>query len=465
MVTQKRCDFSPRRYRIFDFVDIISTRIAIFAAMKANVIAEQTLFPELFQTEESTNTTTFQDNMKLPVHRWYRYTAGFSGAWVGQLIEQEKTFGRHNIIDPFAGSGTVMVESMMHGVDSYGVESNPYVYNIAQAKLQWKYEKADELKKKCIDVLTNAQRMEVDKEDYPELITKCFPLPTLHKLEALKMASAEISDKEIRNFVWFIITSILRSTSPVGTAQWQYIQPNKSKSNVLDPFEAYRRKVTEIFSDIRQVEGVFGKSSNSEMLREDARDIQGIPDGWGDLVITSPPYANNYDYADAMRLEMLFWNDISNWKDLQDKVSVKLIRACTQHVSTLKDTAPEYIQSPLLAPIRDELEEKFTLLQAERENHGGKKNYHFMVAAYFYDMAQVLNSLYRVTNQNAKMCFVIGDSAPYGVYIPVDEWLGKLAQASGFNDYTFEKLRDRNIKWKNRKHRVPLKEGRLWINK
>ena len=30
-------------------------------------------------------------------------------------------------------------------------------------------------------------------------------------------------------------------------------------------------------------------------------------------------------------------------------------------------------------------------------------------------------------------------------------------------EFYFEKTRDRNIKWKNRKHRVPLKEGRLWI--
>ena len=427
--------------------------------------AEPTLFPELFETEAGTNTTTFQDNMKLPIHRWYRYTAGFSGAWVGHLIEQEKTFGRHNIIDPFAGSGTVMVESMIHGVESFGVESHPYVFNIAQAKLQWKDHDAEELRGACIKVLDKAQKMVVDKEDYPELIAKCFPVPTLKKLEALKRAYEEIEEKNTRNFVWFIITSILRSTSPVGTAQWQYIQPNKTKANVLDPFEAYRRKVLEIFSDIRQLRGVFGKSSNSEILQEDARDIHGIPDGWGDLVITSPPYANNYDYADAMRLEMLFWNDISSWKDLQENVSVKLVRACTQHVSALKDAAQEYVQSSLLSPIREELEQKFTMLQSVRENHGGKKNYHRMVAAYFYDMAQVLRSLYRVTNRNAKMCLVIGDSAPYGVYIPVDEWLGKLAQASGFNDYSFEKLRDRNIKWKNRKHRVPLKEGRLWINK
>lgn len=88
-----------------------------------------------------------------------------------------------------------------------------------------------------------------------------------------------------------------------------------------------------------------------------------------------------------------------------------------------------------------------------------------MIVAYFYDMAQVFYSLSRVTADNCKMCFVIGDSAPYGIYIPVDEWLGRLALAAGFGNYSFEKLRDRNTKWKNRKHRIPLKEGRLWINK
>lgn len=124
-----------------------------------------------------------------------------------------------------------------------------------------------------------------------------------------------------------------------------------------------------------------------------------------------------------------------------------------------------YESSELLAPIRDEIEEKYFLLKDERSKHGGKKNCHTMVAAYFYDMAQVFWSLERVTSDNCTMCFVVGDSAPYGIHIPVDEWLGKLAQAAGFNGCSFEKLRDRNTKWKNRKHRVPLKEGRLWINK
>ena len=53
--------------------------------------------------------------------------------------------------------------------------------------------------------------------------------------------------------------------------------------------------------------------------------------------------------------------------------------------------------------------------------------------------------------------------APYGVYVPAIEWLSELALAAGLKRTTFEKTRDRNIKWKNRKHRVPLCEGRLWV--
>ena len=86
-----------------------------------------------------------------------------------------------------------------------------------------------------------------------------------------------------------------------------------------------------------------------------------------------------------------------------------------------------------------------------------------MIAAYFNDMAAMWVSLRRVTSPGALACFVIGDSAPYGVYAPVDRWLGILAMAAGFRSFSFEKTRDRNVKWKNRKHRVPLHEGRLWV--
>lgn len=424
---------------------------------------EQSLFPEFEVQVKDKTSSTFEDNMKLPIHRWYRYTAGFSAAWVSKVIEEEIQNGRTHIIDPFVGSGTVAIESTKHQVEAFGLESNPYVYKIASAKLQWNRLTPVHIREVADALLAIARNTEAVISDYPTLITKCYPEETLFKLDTLKRACMAMPDGVDQDFMWFVITSILRSTSPVGTAQWQYIQPNKTKANVLDPYDAFIRKVMDICHDIT-VSNAENSNQNAQILQQDARGEVDIPDNWCDLVITSPPYANNYDYADAMRLEMSFWGDLEGWNGLHN-VSSHLVRACTQHVSKLKNEVRELMASPLLAPIADELREKFELLAAERENHGGKKNYHFMIVAYFYDLACVFRTLNAKTRKNCKMCFVIGDSAPYGIYIPVDEWLGRLAVSAGFRDYSFEKLRDRNVKWKNRKHRVPLKEGRLWINK
>jgi len=414
---------------------------------------ELNLFPGISEKE---NTTTFLDNMSLPIHRWYRYTAGFSAEWVRDLVRKEKENGRSNIIDPFVGSGTVSLACQFEGVNSIGVESHPYIYKISQAKLSWDYPYND-FKSAALSLLIRAKTKKIQKRIYPPLLIKCYPEEVLYKLESLKESWHDMEgDEKIKNLCWFIITSILRSTSPVGTAQWQYIQPNKTKSKVLDPYSAFEDKVNGMFLDMRLMQSRTLKPVYTEIFNEDSREIKSIEDGWGDLVITSPPYANNYDYADATRLEMTFWGDISGWTDLQSKVRRDLVRACTQHVSKLGDEIDEMLADNLLHPI-------YSMLKEERLKHGGKKNYHYMIVAYFSDLARVFVSLRKKTKRECLMCFVIGDSAPYGVYVPVEKWLGDLAVSAGFNDYSFEKLRDRNIKWKNRKHNVPLHEGRLWI--
>jgi DNA modification methylase len=431
-------------------------------AYRAQAI-ELDLFPDEVKVEQDYS-ATFADNMKMPIHKWYRYTAGFSASWVNQLIRQEKANGRTRIIDPFAGSGTVLLESEFAGVESFGVEAHPYIYRIAKAKLDWNFP-ADKFKSEALSLLRKAKTKTITKTEFPKLIVSCYPINIIQKLEALKQTWLETEQEEaIKNFNWFIITSILRTTSPVGTAQWQYIQPTKTKSKVIDVFVAFEIKVNDMYLDMRRTQNRFTNVIDSRILNEDARNIQSIPGGWGDLVITSPPYANNYDYADATRLEMTFWGDINGWADLQDNVRKHLVRACTQHVSKLGDEVESIIESPLLKPIQSELRLVYEKLKLERLKHGGKKNYHFMIAAYFNDLAKVFHSLRRVTSENALMCFVIGDSAPYGIYVPVDKWLGELAVSAGFSSYSFEKLRDRNTKWKNRKHTVPLHEGRLWIN-
>ena len=427
-----------------------------------------TLLRETRESEHniSKNTSgTFVNNMKLPIHRWFRYSAGFNADWVTQEIyryQNEKGI-YPNIVDPFVGSGTVLIEADKAGCNSIGIESHPFVSRIAKTKLLW-HTNIDSFNEFTQSLLKRSEKIRSNIDSYPELIKKCFPKETLLKLDRLKKSFISIRDDSNESrLAWLVITSILRACSPVGTAQWQYILPNKKKAKSIDPYIAFLIRVSEFKEDMTYFQSLNIKSK-AKLIVGDVRNQLNLPRNWGDLLITSPPYANNYDYADAVRLELSFWGEVQSWGDLQTVIRQYLIRSCTQHITNLKHNTYEFLNDPILAPIKDEIFKICKKLDIVKEEKGGKKPYHTMIAAYFFDLAKAWIQIRRVMKPSSKVCFVIGDSAPYGVYVPVDQWLGKLALVAGFKEYQFEKIRDRNIKWKNRKHKVPLKEGRLWVN-
>ena len=262
--------------------------------------------------------------------------------------------------------------------------------------------------------------------------------------------------------IWLTLTAILRGCSGAGTAQWQYVLPNKRKSAAQNPVASFQAKAAEMLQDIEHAQrSAWG--TNASILLTDARAPVSCSPIQADAVITSPPYPNNYDYADATRLEMTFWGEINGWGDLQQTVRQYLIYSCSQHAAADKLILEEVLAEPVLRPIRQELSTACHTLAAVRKTKGGRKSYHTMAAAYFRDLGLVFKALRPLCRANSFLCLVIGDSAPYGVYLDVEFWLGELALSAGFTSYSYEKIRDRNVKWKNRKHRVPIKEGRLWI--
>jgi len=406
--------------------------------------------------------STFIDNMILPIHRWFRYSAGFAAQWVEQLLSEWKIGESDIILDPFAGSGTVSVVCDTLGVKSIGVEAHPVVARICKAKLMWTTS-PERIAYFAAQVLKTARNRKPDTTGYPPLVQRSFDTEALAVLDSLKSSWLSLQDKSPESeLVWLALTAILRPTSKAGTAQWQYILPNKRKKKVVHPLFAFQQKIEVIKSDIRWMQAQV-KQSHAQIIGGDARTLADSITQKVDAVITSPPYANNYDYADALRFEMTFWGEVNGWGDIHDKVRKHLIVSSSQHSSRERLKTEDLLESESVKPIRDELRQVVQRLATERENHGGKKHYHTMIAAYCRDIGLVLYQLRRVCKPNSRMCWVIGDSAPYGVYCPIETWIAELAMNAGFVRYRFDKLRDRNIKWKNRKHRVPLKEGLLWI--
>lgn len=399
--------------------------------------------------------------MKLPVHRWFRYSAGFSAQWVETVITKAKKMGDVTLLDPFAGAGTTLLAAEKVGVECYGVEAHPFIYRVARAKLLYRTD-PDAYQQQIIKVIKCAENLQSCIDDYPKLIRECFSKESLECLDRLRQASHKLSDDSQQSkLVWLTLIAILRHVSHVGTAPWQYILPSKIKKSSLEPMLGFKLMAETIATDMK-IAGKLAKHK-AQLFQSDARSCFGVPDDFANLVITSPPYANNYDYADATRLEMCFIGEIKGWGDLQTAVRQYLIRSCSQHVTSKNVNLDEVLASAELDPIRSDIIKVCNQLSQERHLHGGKKNYHLMIACYFLDMAKVWHSLRRVCQHPATVCFVIGDSAPYGIYVPVIEWMGKLARSAGFESFEFEQIRDRNVKWKNRKHKVPLCEGCLWV--
>ncbi|MEY2878108.1 MAG: hypothetical protein RLZZ15_488 [Verrucomicrobiota bacterium] len=426
-----------------------ATQLGLFGADEAAVVLRD-------------SSSTFADNLSTPVHRWFRYSAGFSGDWAGEVIAREQAAGRQRVLDPFAGSGTVLLEAERRGADGIGLEAHPFVLRVAQAKLRWR-ESSEEFLRAADRMMATARVGKGDLNGYPDLIRRCYPDETLSGLDALKRAWLGQADGlGSSELAWLALSACLRECSPVGTAQWQYVLPNKSKARALNPLTAFANRVQRMALDMRTVQRriAFGAA---QVYADDARVCANVPTGWAELVLTSPPYANNYDYADATRLEMCFWGEVEGWGGLQKAVRERLVVSCTQHVAATREALETILADDAVAPIHAELRDVCARLSIERESHGGKKPYDRMIAAYFRDLSRVWRALRRACAPGARVCFVIGDSAPYGVHAPVERWLGELAVAAGFHHWSFEKIRDRNVKWKNRKHRVPLQEGRLWV--
>jgi hypothetical protein len=424
---------------------------------------QESLFPKdaLKPQVSARASSTFINNMSLPVHRWFRYSAGFSAEWVATVIREARLLGPVRVFDPFAGSATTLIAAETLGVESWGIDAHPFVSRVAQAKLAWRSDPV--LYREQVErVLDTSQSMAANIDDYPPLLHTCYDPKSLASLDILRRSYELLrDDTSASELVWLTIVGILRKVARVGTAPWQYLLPKRIKSNPQQVAVAFKDFASMVYHDMQSGQSLSGP--RARFFQTDARICEGVPPRAANLVVTSPPYPNNYDYADATRLEMTFMGEVRGWGDLQDKVRKYLVRSCSQHVPEKSIDLEAVLASPELDPIRSEISTVCHQLAEIRESKGGRKTYHLMIACYFRDMAQVWTALRTVCDSPSTVCFVIGDSAPYGVYVPTVPWLGKLATAAGFNSFTFEKTRDRNIKWKNRKHRVPLQEGRLWV--
>jgi hypothetical protein len=134
---------------------------------------------------------------------------------------------------------------------SIGFEKQYFINRIANIKLHYTFN-IDYTRKLYNEVIHCPVSKDFNFDGQPELLKNCYTPEILGILVAMRDKYCEIADNSTESeILWLAITAILRLTSHAGTAQWQYIQPNKKKKNTVDPRAAFSQKFAEITRDIQ----------------------------------------------------------------------------------------------------------------------------------------------------------------------------------------------------------------------
>ena len=425
---------------------------------------------------------TFKDSLRAPIHNWFTYPAGFSYKAVEASFSLHMIRAGQTIYDPFMGSGTTNLTAKKLGINSFGLEAHPFVFRIAKTKLNWDSERTSVLN--ALSTIRNT----VDKaretfqgdlhsileSEFPELVLKCYEDKTLFDLLLIRNAIFT-SDfpEEINDLLFVGVTGLLRQISTAATG-WPYIAPKKRKNSSLNKvaLPELSKQILRMVEDIEITKSqahLDFANTHHKIFNSDSRNTIGkIPNDSIDHVFTSPPYLNNFDYADRTRLELYFWGEAKTWGDISRNIRTRLITSATTQIS--RDD-PKYILSEQLKVSCPEvysfLSKSVSQLGNLRLQKGGKKSYDHLVSGYFNDMYQVVADVFRVLKPQTTAVIVLGDSAPYGVHIPTDELIGIIGLGIGFSGYSIKVLRSRGGKWKDnpQRHNVVLKESVVTLTK
>ena len=393
-----------------------------------------------------------------PAHDWYRFVLSFPPHLVRDYAQRFGLTTKSRLLDPFAGTGTTLVEAKKLGLPSYGLEAVPVSRLAASTKVNWspdpdKFIKhADLVAEKTLTMLAvdgisdepaSSDPRGVRLLTLPSASAKLLlknsisPLP-LHKVLVLRDTidsehKAAFADHERLALARILPVEVgnLRFGPEVGLGSVKQDAPVVS---------AWLNRVRAMCSDLHQLRPQ--AATPAAALDGDARAVdEYLAPRSVDAVITSPPYPNEKDYSRTVRLESVILGYLSSRADLQ-AMKKRLVRSNSRGV--YRDDGDD-------SWVRDnsEVNRVAAAIEARRielgKDSGFERMYHRVTKLYFGGMARHLTSLSHVLTPGARLAYVVGDQASYlRVMIRTGKMLAEIAERAGYEVESIDLFRTRH---------------------
>lgn len=373
---------------------------------------------------------TFALNKDEPFHRWYSYIEGYSSCLVTEELNKLVNQGCiiNTIYDPFGGTGTTGLVACTKGIKPYYSESNPFMQQVIETKINISRKIGE---KKSISELRNIANsissIRIKHFNTWDGFEKYFYTKQLDSILSIKShIHNNIEDTELKKILMLALSSIIvKSSKMIRRGDLRYATEKEYTNE--DVIALFSTKLTEIIDDLEKTS--LSLPYDITLVSEDARDNN--EKDLFDCVITSPPYLNGTNYIRNTKLELKLNDYIKTEKDLPIFHS-KGIVAGINNVSKRMGT------KPILSVAKPFVSE---LMKNAYDDRIPK-----MVAAYFYDMHDVIEKLSLSMRSGGYFIMDIGDSQFGGVHIPTHSILSDICEECSFNKTSEDILRKRRSK-------------------
>ena len=242
------------------------------------------------------------------------------------------------VLDPFCGTGTVMLEANISGRNAKGADANPLACLISRVKTT--YIKKEDLQKTLGTIISRAKRCNTN--DYLELpsISRWFSKSTILQLWHLECAIKNVKDIKHQDFFMMCLSNLVKKVSyadpsisvPVKLNPERFIQKPERMESIkfklktlenIDVYDKFENICQLNINRIDTLENIYSNGITSEIISNDARFLakkdgskEVLQDKSIDLILTSPPYAGAQKYIRSSWLN-LYWLGTKNREDIR----------------------------------------------------------------------------------------------------------------------------------------------------
>ena len=392
--------------------------------------------------------TAFSENHDRTLHRWVPWIAGFSASFVAGVLDSVKRERpKPRVLDPFAGVGTTLIEALKHGCDAVGFEINPYAALACKAKTQ----------AARYDVETLAATLDRFEEYGEEKLAgndtavshppagfssrvSFFSPAVERQVLACQDFIAHETTEWVTDLFQVAFGAVMVSFSNYSYEPSLGTRAGAGKPNVerADVFSIVQRKLREMHADIVTFQRWMTKQRRTPRVKvhplsylDHARRVGAHSI---DLLITSPPYLNNYHYVRNTRPHLFWLGMVHTSADLKTIEQ----QSFGQFWQTVR-TGPEIALRPHLPHLARQLEELGTR-NPEKGAYGGRgwANY---AAAYFNDCQRFCALTRKRMRPGGKVVVVIGNNILQGMEFQTDKLFAEIAEQEGFETVALHEVR------------------------